>query len=521
MLSLLFRLIGSFLITKYLKLKIFLSKERILNFFLIKDYYIGLFSFIVFLIIFYFFKLFFILDQYFIIENFIYFFVILFLLFFASKNNTLSFFVKLILVVYLFFVSFFYFIKFYNSYKYSLNLLNLSNIYFYNGYFITNNFIFFCKVFIFFLFLILLFSYFYHAVVCNLDYITILFFLVFGITFLVGVYDFMAFYLCLEIISFSAYILIGFENKNLFSIEASLKYFLVNAISSIFFLFGLFILYYNFGSLGFDGLILNLCNLSSKGDIVSFSVAESLKFNDYFIFLGYFFIFAVLFFKIGLAPFHFWVPDIYEGSSFFTMLILLLLVKSGYFFVFLRLLSDIFLFEGYFLLDISGLFRYSLAIAAFLSIVIGSLSVLQQKRLKRLFAFTSVTNMGYICLMALYDFKGAIFFFCSYMVINLVFFIKLFPLISKFNLVYLTDLKRVRRDSYFLIFFFILFSGLPPSPLFFFKSLLFLNLYESNFLNLAFNLSNCVNFFGIIIIVLTSLVSLFYYLRLIHSTLIN
>ena len=125
-----------------------------------------------------------------------------------------------------------------------------------------------------------------------------------GLILLVSTNNFILLYLAIELQSLSFYILTASQRQSIFSIEAALKYFILGSIASSFILFGSSIFYGITGSLSFNHLFLILTNI------------DFIKYPDllYAFLYGFLFIISGICFKIGIAPFHFWLPDVYEGS---------------------------------------------------------------------------------------------------------------------------------------------------------------------------------------------------------------
>ena len=122
-----------------------------------------------------------------------------------------------------------------------------------------------------------------------------------GLMLLVSSYNLISLYLAIELISLSSYILAASQKKSVFSTEAALKYFVLGAIGSGFILFGSSLIYLYTGSLSFGTISLIFSNIS---DLMKISGAL----------YGFIFLSAGILFKIGAAPFHMWLPDVYEGS---------------------------------------------------------------------------------------------------------------------------------------------------------------------------------------------------------------
>ena len=193
-----------------------------------------------------------------------------------------------------------------------------------------------------------------------------------GLCILISSNDFLSLYLSLEIQSLALYVLAAFQRQSAFSTEAGLKYFLLGAISSGFILLGISLIY---------GLI----------GTTSFNAISTLTSEDFYLLSFFNIIFCLgLFFKLGAAPFHIWVPDVYEGTPTSISLFFAAVPKLGIFLVLLRVLHS-----NYPSIDI---FQIILASLGIISIFFGSLIALKQNKIKRLLAFSGVSHVGYALL---------------------------------------------------------------------------------------------------------------------------
>jgi NADH-quinone oxidoreductase subunit N len=132
--------------------------------------------------------------------------------------------------------------------------------------------------------------------------------------------EFLMLYLAIELQSLTLYIFATFNRNSEFSTESGLKYFVFGGIMSCFLLFGICLIYLFFGSLSFE---------------LFFSVANSCF--DLMHFAGFLFVFIVLMFKVGAAPFHFWLCDVYEGAILPVTLLFASAPKVVLFSIFLKL----------------------------------------------------------------------------------------------------------------------------------------------------------------------------------------
>jgi len=187
---------------------------------------------------------------------------------------------------------------------------------------------------------------------------------------------FISFFLGLELLSVPLYAMAAYTLRHNESLEAGIKYLLLAAASSAFLLFGMALIYTEAGSMGFSE--------------VSHHVALTAGIMDTGIILaGLAFIFAGVAFKLSLAPFHWWTPDVYQGAPLPVTTYLATVSKASVIAVALRLASelDVFAFPSVFL---------GLSVVIFLSIILGNLLALGQSNLKRLLAYSSIAHMGYL-----------------------------------------------------------------------------------------------------------------------------
>ena len=186
-------------------------------------------------------------------------------------------------------------------------------------------------------------------------------------------------YLGIELLSLSLYALIGFNKKSPLSSEAAIKYYILGAMSSGILLFGISLIYGFTGSILYDEISRELAIIDN----------QSVQYMG--IVFGIVFITASVCFKFGAAPFHMWVPDIYQGSLVSTTVLLSTLPKIGVFIVFLKLYYIAFI-------SIETIWSDILIFVGTLSIIIGSIFALSQTNIKRLLAYSAISNIGFIIL---------------------------------------------------------------------------------------------------------------------------
>ncbi len=249
-----------------------------------------------------------------------------------------------------------------------------------------------------------------------------------GAAFLVSANDLILTFVSLELISLSAIALISIAKKNSLSSEAGIKYLLNGAFASAILLFGFSIIF---------GLAQGNTLFSTYPDIIkNFNNIELLKTFPFTLFaLALFLLTAAFGFKLSLAPFQLWTPDVYEGAPLPTTTLMATISKIAVFGIMCRIFFTIFSFHIVF----TGIFACLLALMAILSMLYGNLIGLRQfslspakRSLKRLMAYSSMAQMGYImtaiCLVSDIHLERALFYLSAYIVVNLAFFVALIKL---------------------------------------------------------------------------------------------
>ncbi|WP_339044883.1 NADH-quinone oxidoreductase subunit NuoN [Candidatus Zinderia endosymbiont of Aphrophora alni] len=262
---------------------------------------------------------------------------------------------------------------------------NLNNkiIYLFNKTFIKNKISNFLNIFIYLInLLIILYSYQYFNIKIKKKkkYLKKEFFFfiltsIIGQTIIVSSNNLLIIYLGIELTSLSISSLLISESKKKKSYETSIKYFILNIIASGFFLYGISMIY---GATKFINL----------NDIYYSLISGNFFFN--LLILGIIFILSSIFFKFGIAPFHMWIPDIYEGS----ICPITMLISSTPKIVFFSIILKIF----YYFFPIIINFKKILIFISILSIIIGSTAAIMQKNIKRLLAYSSIFHSGFILL---------------------------------------------------------------------------------------------------------------------------
>lgn len=333
------------------------------------------------------------------------------------------------------------------------------------------------------------------------EFFTILLFSILALLLVINTLDLLFVYLLVELQALCFYILSCFSRKSNFSTEAGLKYFISGAFISGFFLFGSSLFFISLGSLN-----LNAINLLS-----TFSFRYNLTFV---ILLGVSFITTTFFFKVAAVPFHFWSPDVYEGSPLSSTIIFLILPKLVIFSFLTKWFASLALF--------SNVIGYLVILTGMLSLIVGTLFAVTQKRIKRFLIFSSIGQSGFLFLsFSANTFDGLLalyYFLFVYLITSILIwsFISLcYAFQKKSNLfnsdtlipIYMSDLLLFHGNnklwSAVVVAPFFSMAGIPPFVGFFPKYFIIQALIREESFFLAFSL------------VMISAISNFYYMKII------
>jgi len=197
-----------------------------------------------------------------------------------------------------------------------------------------------------------------------------------GMFIMIGGNNFLVIYLGLELLTLSSYALVALRRDDPVATEAAMKYFVLGAMASGFLLYGLSMLYGATGSLDI-------------GEV--FKAVNAGQIRHQVLVFGLVFIVAGLAFKMGAVPFHMWVPDVYEGAPTVVTLLIAGAPKLAAFAIVMRLLVD-----G--LLPLAIDWQQMLAVLAIGSILVGNLAAIAQTNLKRMLAYSTISQMGFVLL---------------------------------------------------------------------------------------------------------------------------
>jgi len=211
------------------------------------------------------------------------------------------------------------------------------------------------------------------------EYISLILFSLVGSMCMIGFTDMFLFFLGLEILSIPVYVLAGSQKKNLFSTEASLKYFFTGSFATGILLFGIAWIYGATGSFSISEISNAIGEGRASGTMLG---------------VGILLLMASFLFKIGGAPFHFWSPDVYSGSPNIVTGYMAAVVKLSGLIAFMKLFTFVFR-------DASDVWVSALYVLAILTMFVGNLSAIRQVKFKRILAYSSIANAGYALLVIL------------------------------------------------------------------------------------------------------------------------
>jgi NADH-quinone oxidoreductase subunit N len=318
-------------------------------------------------------------------------------------------------------------------------------------------------------------------------YLMLLFALIGMITIAISA-DLIVLFLGFELMSICLYVLAGFVRRRILSNESSLKYFLLGAFATGFLVYGIALIYGATGTTNITSLVHNSGAYSSS--------------NLYWLGVGLFLVGLV--FKIGAVPFHMWIPDVYQGSATPVSGFMSTAAKAAAFSAVMLVFAQH--------ASLGSQLRDILAIIAAASMIVGNVIAVAQSNIKRMLAYSSIAHAGYM-LVGLaagnaLGRHGVAFYLVSYMFMSIGSFglLSIFEREGEQNLSF-DDYSGLASKRPFMAVLFLVFmvslAGLPPTAGFFGKYYVFVAAIEANLTWL------------VIIGVLTSVVSVYYYLRLV------
>jgi NADH-quinone oxidoreductase subunit N len=322
------------------------------------------------------------------------------------------------------------------------------------------------------------------------DFYTLTLFALLGVMLLISANSLVMVYLGLELTSLSSYALVAFDRDSKRGSESAMKYFVLGSLASGLLLYGMSMIYGATGSLQLQAVS---AAISADGS------------NNILLVFGMVFMVAGIAFKLGAAPFHMWVPDVYHGAPAAVTLFISTVPKLAAFAMAYRLLND-----G--LGALHGDWQQMLILLSVLSIVIGNLAAIMQTNLKRMLAYSTVSHMGFMLLGMLpgtpFGFGASMFYVIVYALMSAAGFGMLILLSAKgVEADEIDDFKGLnqRNSWYAAIMAMVMFSmaGVPVFVGFFAKWLVIKAALDAGLVWLA------------IFAVVFSVIGAFYYLRVV------
>ena len=333
------------------------------------------------------------------------------------------------------------------------------------------------------------------------EFFTLTLFVLLGISVMCSANNFLVVYLGLELMSLSLYALTALRRDHAVATEAAMKYFVLGALASGFLLYGLSMMYGATGTLEIPRVFDRIATGSINKEVLVFGVV---------------FVVAGLAFKLGAAPFHMWVPDVYQGSPTAVTLLIGGAPKFAAFAITIRLLV-----EG--MLGLAIDWQQMFIVLAVASLAIGNLAAIAQSNLKRMLAYSTISQMGFIVLglsagvvsgntlSAGNAYSSSMFYLVAYVLTTLgTFGLIMYLSRQGFESEEINDLAGLSKRSPWVagvmtVFMFSL-AGVPPMVGFFAKLAVIQALVTTNipfYIGLA------------VVAVVLSLIGAFYYLRVV------
>ena len=333
------------------------------------------------------------------------------------------------------------------------------------------------------------------------EFLTLLLFALLGMMIMMSANSFLTVYLGLELLSLCLYALVALNRDSAVSTEAAMKYFVLGALASGLLLYGMSMIYGATGTLTITEVARQVGTLSASATQKTLLV------------FGVVFVVSGIAFKLGVAPFHVWVPDVYQGAPTAVTLVIGSAPKLAAFAMAMRLLVS-----G--LLDLAVDWQQMLVVLAVLSMAIGNITAIAQTNLKRMLAYSTIAHMGFMLLGLLSGVVGgnrlsmgdayssAMFYTVTYVLMSLGAFGMLVYLSrAGVECETLEDMKGLNRRSpwhaFVMLVFMFSLAGIPPTAGFYAKFSVLSAVVTGGQIWLA------------VVAVVLSLIGAFYYLRVV------
>lgn len=356
-----------------------------------------------------------------------------------------------------------------------------------------------------------------------IEYTLIILFIITGSILLISSNDLISIYLSIELQSYGLYLICTMYRNSESSTSSGLTYFLLGGLSSCFILLGIGLIYANTGTTYLDNFyiitnLFNIINIKEQTDIIYWDIVIYIPYYLLLIIVGFLF-------KISAAPFHFWSPDVYDGIPTIVTTFVAIIPKISILIILLHLIyytNNIYITTEY-------VWTFSLLVSSLLSLIIGTVLGLTQFRIKRLFAYSTISHIGFLLLAlsinSVESIQSFIFYLIQYSISNLnAFFLlisigyTLFLYTTLHNHINLSDknnspiqlLNQIKGYFYInhtltisLAITVFSFAGIPPLVGFFAKQMVLSAALQNGFIFIS------------LIAIITSVISAVYYLNIV------
>lgn len=269
-----------------------------------------------------------------------------------------------------------------------------------------------------------------------IEYPLIILFIVTGAIFLVSSSDLVSIFLSIELQSYGLYLLSTIYRNSELATSGGLTYFLLGGLSSCFILLGSSLFYANSGTTNLDGLYI----ITSLSEITNDNNNILYWYKPYYIHFSLLIMSIGFLFKVSAAPFHFWAPDVYDAIPTIVTTFVAIVGKISIFIFLLELVH----YAGNSLITGQLTWLYSLLLSSLLSLIVGTIVGLTQSRIKRLFAYSTISHVGFILLAlsinSIESIQAFIFYLLQYSISNLNAFVILITM--GFSLYYYTNQEK-------------------------------------------------------------------------------